>query len=270
MVPVQYSVRRRRRESHDTVTIALERIDGHDIAYSPGQFNMLYSFGVGEVPISMSGDHRPGWPILHTIRAVGAVSAALCAAKSGDVVGVRGPFGKGWGIEEDEGADLVFVAGGIGLAPLRSAIRYTLRRRHKFGRLALLVGARSPQELVFARELAALRNRDDMAVQVAVDRAGPGWDQHVGVVTQLIDPANFNPVNAVALVCGPEVMMRFTAITLLGLGLRPEQIRVSLERNMRCAIGWCGHCQLGSEFVCKDGPVRSWAEAAPLLLVRER
>lgn len=270
MVPRPYRVRRRIRESHDTVTIALDPLDGSEVAYRPGQFNMLYRFGVGEVPVSISGSHRPGMPMLHTIRAVGAVSTALCAAKTGEVLGVRGPYGKGWAVEEAEGADLVLVAGGIGLAPLRSALHYALAGRRRFGRLVLLVGARSPQEVVFRRELVRLAARPDIDAELTVDRAGPDWRHHVGVVTQLVANARFHPGNAVALVCGPEVMIRFAANTLLARGVTAERIRVSLERNMQCAIGWCGHCQLGPEFVCKDGPVRSWAQAAPLLAVKER
>jgi NAD(P)H-flavin reductase len=270
MVPRPYRVRRRWHESDDTVTMSLESVDGIDVAYRPGQFNMLYSFGVGEVPVSISGHHRPGRPLLHTVRRVGAVSAALSRAKRGDVVGVRGPFGSDWGVEDAEGADLVLVAGGIGLAPLRSALHHALSRRRRFGRVVLLVGARSPEEMVFRRELDRLAARPDVAVEVTVDRAGPGWRQNVGVVTQLIPRAPFEPARALALVCGPEVMMRFAATALLGLGVPPERIRVSLERNMRCAIGWCGHCQLGPEFVCKEGPVRSWAQAAPLLSAKER
>jgi NAD(P)H-flavin reductase len=270
MVPRPYRVRRRWYESPDTVTMSLEALDGIDLSYQPGQFNMLYSFGVGEVPVSISSHHRRGRPLHHTIRVVGAVSMALGRAKRGDVIGVRGPFGTGWGVDDAEGADLVLVAGGIGLAPLRSALHRALNRRRRFGRVVLLVGARSPDEIVFRRELDRLAGRQDIDVELTVDRAGPGWRGNVGVVTQLIPRAPFDPANALALVCGPEVMMRFTATALLGRGMPPERIRVSLERNMQCAIGWCGHCQLGPEFVCKEGPVRSWAQAAPLLSVKER
>lgn len=270
MVPRPYRVRRRWRETHDTVTLALDPLSGEPMAYRPGQFNMLYSFGIGEVPISISCDDRPGRPLLHTVRAVGAVSRALCQLRAGDVVGVRGPFGSSWGVEDAEGRDLVLVAGGIGLAPLRSVLRHALARRRRFGRLIVLVGARTPDEVVFVRELDRLRTRDDVEVELTVDRAGPGWDHHVGVVTQLIPLVTFDVERAVFMVCGPEVMMRFTAAAVLARGVAPDRIRVSLERNMRCAVGWCGHCQLGPDFVCADGPVRSWASAAPLLAVKER
>jgi NAD(P)H-flavin reductase len=271
MMPRPHRVRRRRRETHDTVTLALEPLDDSDaVTCQPGQFNMLYCFGVGEIPVSVSRRAMPGGPLLHTVRSVGAVSAALCRARTGEVIGVRGPFGTGWGLDDVEGADLVLIAGGVGLAPLRSALDFALAKRRRFGRLVLLVGARSPEELIFARELRRLQSRQDVQVRVTVDRATPTWGGHVGVVTQLLPEAAFDPARVLALVCGPEVMMRFTATALLGRGLGAEQIRVSLERNMKCAIGWCGHCQLGPEFVCKDGPVRSWAQAAPLLAVKER
>jgi NAD(P)H-flavin reductase len=270
MVPRLHRVRRRWRENRDTVTISLDPLESGDLGYQPGQFNMLYRFGVGEVPISVSSYHRRGRPMLHTIRAVGAVSTALCRVQQGEIVGVRGPFGRGWGVDDAEGADLVLVAGGIGLAPLRPALRYALARRRHFGRLVLLAGARSPDELVFRRELDRLATRPDVVTAITVDRARPGWPHHVGVVTQLVPAAPFDPASAVALVCGPEIMMRFAASALLGRGMPAERVRISLERNMQCAIGWCGHCQLGSEFVCKDGPVRSWDQAAPLLAVKAR
>jgi NAD(P)H-flavin reductase len=269
MAPRPHRVQRRWRENHDTVTIALEPVDGDEAPYRPGQFNMLYSFGVGEVPVSISGPYRAGRPVLHTIRAVGAVSRALCRLGPGEVVGVRGPFGTDWGLDAAEGADLLIVAGGIGLAPLRPALRVALTRRARLHRLVLLVGARTPEEIIFRQELERLQGRADLITRLTVDRAGPDWRQAVGVVTQLIPSVRFDPQNALALVCGPEVMMRFTAAALLERGVAADRIRVSLERNMKCAIGWCGHCQLGREFVCKDGPVRSWADAAPLVLVKE-
>jgi NAD(P)H-flavin reductase len=271
MVPRPHRVRQRRRETHDTVTLALEPLDeGDGIICQPGQFNMLYAFGIGEVPISVSRQASPAGRLLHTVRSVGAVSASLCRARTGEVIGVRGPFGTGWGLDDVKGRDLVLIAGGVGLAPLRPALDLALAERHRFERLVLLVGARSPEELIFAKELERLQRRPDIQVRVTVDRATPTWGGRVGVVTQLLPEAAFNPASGLALVCGPEVMMRFTAAALLARGLRPDQIRVSLERNMKCAIGWCGHCQLGPEFVCKDGPVRSWAQAAPLLAVKER
>jgi NAD(P)H-flavin reductase len=270
MVPRPYRVRSRALESHDTVTLALDPVDTDRVAYLPGQFNMLYAFGVGEVPISISGYHGSGQPLLHTVRAAGAASAALCRCRRGDVVGVRGPFGTDWGITDAHGQDLLLVAGGIGLAPLRSALRYALARRKQFGRVTLLAGARSPEDILFRRELTRLGSRSDVTVEITVDRAASDWPGHVGLVTQLIEVASGDPGNSIALVCGPEAMLRFTALELLRRGLAPSQIRVSLERNMKCAIGWCGHCQLGSAFVCRDGPVWSYDRVVDLLAVKER
>jgi anaerobic sulfite reductase subunit B len=270
LAPSPFLVRRRTRQSHDTVTLTLEAIERQAPEWVPGQFNMVYAAGVGEVPISMSDRVVPSGRVEHTIRAVGAVTEALCRARVGEVVGIRGPFGTGWGCTEAEGADLVLVAGGIGLAPLRSALRHALDRRDHYGRLALLVGARTPEELVFRRELTALESRHDIEVLVTVDRATSSWRGEVGVVTTLVPRLHLDASNTIALVCGPEVMMRFAAAALMDCGLTPDRIRVSLERNMQCGIGWCGHCQLGPMFVCTDGPVVSYDRAAPLLAVRER
>jgi NAD(P)H-flavin reductase len=267
MVPSRYRVAARRRETQDTITLALEPVDGDRLDFEPGQFDMLYVFGVGEVPISFSG--ASNGRIEHTVRAVGAVSRAVCDARSGDVIGVRGPFGTGWGIEEAEGADVVVAAGGIGLAPLRPVIESIIERRELYGRVAVLVGARSPELLLFQTDLARWRSRFDMDVFVTVDAASGDWRGDVGLITGLVPRIRFDPADTVAFVCGPEVMMRFTATALLDRGIGPHNVRLSMERNMKCAIGHCGHCQFGANFVCKDGPVYSYERIAPLLAIRE-
>jgi NAD(P)H-flavin reductase len=269
MVPSPYRVRRRRRELADTVTLALEPLDGRALRYQPGQFNMLYAFGVGEVPISISGDPGAEGPLLHTVRAVGAVSRALCAARAGDVLGVRGPFGTAWELERAEGRDVVVIAGGIGLAPLRPAVHRLLAERDRYGRIVILVGARSPDTLLYARELRAWGGRRDVEVEVTVDRAERGWHGHVGVVTELLADLPLDPARTAALVCGPEVMLRLAARALADRGVPASAIRVSLERNMKCAVGHCGHCQLGPVLVCRDGAVFDYQRVAPLLAVRE-
>jgi NAD(P)H-flavin reductase len=223
-------------------------------AFAAGQFNMLYVFGVGEIPISISGDPTKP-PLVHTTRAVGTVTRALRQLKRGDMLGIRGPFGSHWPVEQAEGKDVVIVAGGIGLAPLRPAVYEVLSRREKYGRVVLLYGTRSPADILFQRELEKWRARFDMEVQVTVDRGASGWRGNVGVVTTLIAKTSFDPLDAVAMVCGPEVMMRFTALELGRRGLTTDNIFLSLERNMKCAIGFCGHCQFGPTFVCKEGPV---------------
>jgi NAD(P)H-flavin reductase len=267
--PLPYRVARRRRENHDNWTLELEPVGDAIDPIGPGQFDMLYAFGVGEVPISSSGDPERGGTLVHTIRAVGAVTTALCAARPGDVVGVRGPFGNRWPLAEAAGRDLVLVGGGVGLPPLRPALYHALAHRADFGRVVLLYGGRTPRDLLFTRELARWRSRLDVAVEVTVDAAPGDWRGRVGVVTKLIPPAPFDPENAVAFVVGPELMMRFAARALLDRGLPPERLWISMERTMRCGVGLCGHCQLGPTLICRDGPVYRWDELAGLLGVPE-
>ncbi len=265
LLPRILRVRRRRRELAGVWTLELAVEDGEPPAFAPGQFAMLTVFGVGEVPISFSGRTGDGGPV-HTVRAVGAVSAALCARKTGTVLGWRGPYGRGWPLEEAGTGAVVVVAGGLGLAPLRPAIEAVLAAG---GRLVLLYGARRPEEILFAADLARWRKVSTAQVEVTVDHAGPDWPGHVGVVTRLLPRARFDPGNALALVCGPEIMMRFAVASLREAGLADSRIFLSLERNMKCAVGFCGHCQLGPHFVCRDGPVLSYDRLAPLLHIGE-
>jgi len=256
MAVVSYRVRRLKRETDDTFTLELQPRNGAgSMDFAPGQFNMVYVFGVGEIPISISGDPAKPTTLLHTTREVGAVTRAMRKLKVGDLLGVRGPFGSPWPIAEIRGSDVVIVAGGIGLAPLRSALYRILSRREQYGRVVLLYGARTPADILYRRELEQWRARFDLEVYATVDRAMSGWRGNVGVVTTLIARAPFDARNAAALVCGPEVMMRFTVQELLKRGVSPQAIHLSMERNMKCAIGFCGHCQFGPVFVCKDGPV---------------
>jgi NAD(P)H-flavin reductase len=256
MVPASYRLRRLRRETEDTFTLELQPANGNGgLAFAPGQFNMLYLFGVGEVPISISGDPAKPDAILHTTRAVGTVTRAMGQVKAGDVLGVRGPFGSRWPVEEAEGSDVVIVAGGIGLAPLRPALYQILSRREKYGRVVLIYGARTPADILYRKELEQWRARFDLEVYATVDRAQSGWRGNVGVVTALIPRAPFDPLTTLAMVCGPEIMMRFAVAELQKRGVSPDAIYLSMERNMKCAIGFCGHCQYGPAFICKDGPV---------------
>jgi len=258
MVPQPYRVRRKLREMQDVVTLELEPTapDGEvALSFAPGQFNMLYAFGAGEVPISISGDPAPKRALAHTVRDVGAVTGAIARLRRGDVLGLRGPFGSTWPVENALGNDVVLVAGGIGLAPLRPAIYWLMAHRERYGRLILLYGSRSSQEMLYPRELRRWRSRSGLEVEMAVDRGTEEWRGHVGVVTKLISRTSLDPLNTVAMVCGPEVMMRFAVQELQNQGLVPERIFISVERNMKCAIGTCGHCQFGAAFVCKDGPV---------------
>jgi anaerobic sulfite reductase subunit B len=267
MRPVRYVVTGRRGETDDTVTLMLRPAGDPIEAPRPGQFTMLYAFGVGEVPVSVSGFHRSG-VLVQTIRAVGAVTRALCAAAPGEMIGVRGPFGTDWGLSMADGRDVLIVAGGIGLAPLRPVLLTVLDERARYDRVVLLVGARSPGDLLFTRELETWRRRG-ADVRVTVDHGHAGWHGQVGLVTGLIDGAVADPANAAAFVCGPEIMMRLSADMLVRCGVPATDIRVSLERNMRCGATLCGHCQLGPLLLCRDGPVVSYAEAAPLVAIKE-
>lgn len=265
--PVAHRVRSRREETADTVTLTLEPVVEALPPCRPGQFNMLLAFGVGEVPISASEppqDHQ----LVHTVRGVGAVTRALCGARPGDVVGVRGPFGTGWDVASAAGRDVVVIAGGIGLAPLRGAVAELLSRRERFGEVAVLVGARSPEVIPFAEDLDSWRSLPDVQVDVTVDTAMASWSGHVGLVTKLIRSARFDSLRTTAFLCGPEVMMRHAARALTDRGVALGDIRLSVERNMECGVGLCGHCQLGPLLLCRDGPVLTYDRLGPLMAVR--
>ncbi|WKN22457.1 FAD/NAD(P)-binding protein [Azotobacter vinelandii] len=268
-LPQPYRVERRRRELVGAVTLELAPLVGARPDFAPGQFNMLYVFGVGEVAISLSGDAERGTTFVHTVRNVGAVSGALTRLEVGASVGVRGPFGRGWPLTGAEGADLLLVAGGLGLAPLRPALYAILARRERYGRVLIMVGSRSPEDILYRRELEHWRRRPDLEVLLTVDHADADWHGHVGVVPALIPHAGLDPARTLALVCGPEVMMRFAANALLAAGIGPGRIHLSMERNMKCAVGQCGHCQFGPFFVCKDGPVLGLDRIGGILAVPE-
>jgi NAD(P)H-flavin reductase len=268
-VPEIYRVRNVRRELRDTVTLELAPNSGSRPSFEPGQFNMLYAFGVGEVPISMSANATDDSVFVHTVRDVGAVSGAIARLEAGATVGVRGPFGTGWPVRAAEGADLIIVAGGLGLAPLRPAIREVLANRQRYGRIIVLIGSRTPTDLLFKEELEEWRRRLDVDIDVTVDHADPSWHGNVGVVPALIPRATFDPQEAITLVCGPEVMMRFTVSALRDAAVASDRIYLSMERNMKCAIGLCGHCQFGPTFICKDGPVMRYDRIADTFAVRE-
>lgn len=256
MRPHRYRIQQVREETHDTFTLELAPIDENSRpAFATGQFNMLYVFGVGEVPVSISGDPGISPVLVHTIRAVGTVTKAMRQLKRGGTIGVRGPFGTDWPIEEGTDRDCVIVAGGIGLAPLRPALYSLMAQRKRHRRIVLLYGTRTPEDILYRRELERWRGKLDLEIQVTVDHAGRDWRGNVGVVTKLIARAAFDPANALALVCGPEVMMRFALMELMKRGVPAERIYLSMERNMKCAVGLCGHCQYGPAFICKDGPV---------------
>ncbi|WP_055586620.1 FAD/NAD(P)-binding protein [Peterkaempfera griseoplana] len=273
-VPVPHRVVRSTAETSDTTTVLLEP-EGPGLApFRPGQFAMMYAFGRGEAPISVSGWEPPGaggscGRLVHTVRAVGAVSAALRGLRPGDRVGVRGPYGTGWDLAAAEGCDVLVVAGGLGLAPLRPLVAELVDGPGRFGSCSVLVGARTPADLLYRGTLRTWAASPRVAVATTVDRPGPGWTGDVGVVTALLDRVAFHPPGTAAFVCGPEVMMRATARELVHRGVPAQRIQLSLERTMHCGTGHCGHCQLGPVLLCRDGPVVGWDRAERLLTVRE-
>ena len=266
MLPQPYTVRDVAKETPDTFTLRLEpETAANRSSFQPGQFSMLWVFGVGELPISISGDPALQDRLVYTVRSVGQATHALVNRRVGEGVGVRGPFGTGWPAEAARGRDVIVVAGGIGLAPLRPLIYQVLQNRDDYGRLLILYGARSPRELLYRKELAAWARNRETQVLVTVDYGGLGWRGHVGVVTTLFKYARLQPAPAVAMVCGPEIMMRFVTRELENQGLSRDNIYVSMERNMKCAVGFCGHCQYGPHFICKDGPVFRYEQIRNLL-----
>jgi anaerobic sulfite reductase subunit B len=267
LVPSPFRVGERRQDTADTWTLTLEPL-GDGFAVAPGQFVMVYMFGVGEVPISVSGPpENRGEPVVLTVRAVGAVTTAICNSEPGAIVGLRGPFGNSWPVESASGGDVLVVAGGIGLAPLRPVVLHALAHRSEYGVASVLYGARTPQDLLYTDELR--RWRDELAVEVTVDAADTAWLGRVGVVPKLVRQADFRPESVWAFVCGPEVMIHFTVEALRERGVPDERIFLSLERDMRCGVGLCGHCQLGPTLICRDGPVYTQAQVAELMEVRE-
>ena len=268
MLTAPFRVRKNRQENADTRTLELTVALGGDApTWRPGQFMMLYVFGMGEIPISISGDPARRDAITHTVRAVGAVSRAICQAKPGSAIGARGPFGSAWPIDRYETYDVVLVAGGLGLAPLRPVLYTIAANRSRYGRVSLVVGARTPDIVLYRPEIDRWR-KSAIDVRLTVDAAAPGWKDSVGPVTTVIPRAEFDVSKAVAFIVGPEIMMRVVVQALLQRGIPLDRLFVSMERNMVCAVGLCGHCQLGPAFICKDGPVFSYSQLDPWLSIR--
>ena len=252
-----YKILRKTRETPDTYTLLLKPVGEALSEYVPGQFNMLYSFGVGEAPISISGGLQGR--IEHTIRGVGPVTRSLIEKSVGGLVGVRGPFGNGWPLEETKGCDVLIVAGGMGLAPLLPAIQYVQKNRRHYGEFHVLYGARTPADLLYKRQLESWSGKPDTQLLITVDKGEAGWNGYIGVVTTLFRYVKLNPDNTYAFVCGPEIMMKFTVSELKNRGFVDDRIFLSMERNMKCGVGICGHCQFGPFFICRDGPVMRYS-----------
>ena len=238
------------RETHDTVTLSVELPP--DYVHQHGQFNMLSLPGIGDVPISISGSGTES--LEHTLRAVGKVTAMLSDLPAGSYLGLRGPFGTAWPLADAVGRQVVVVAGGIGLAPLRSVLREMLRRTDDFPRLRLLYGTRTPRDILFNRELLGWVQSSRIRAHVTVDRGDDSWTGNIGVVTKLIRRKRL-PKDGLYFLCGPEIMMSLALAELFAVEVPAENIYLSMERNMKCAVGLCGRCQYGPHFVCKDGPI---------------
>lgn len=256
--PIPVEVIERITETPSIFTLHLRFTDPADAeAYQlqPGQYNMLYLYGVGEIPISIVSDPEHGGVLEHTIRTVGRVTQGMERLQVGDQLGLRGPYGQGWPLEAAEGQDVVIVTGGLGCAPVVSMIRYILRRRERFGRLTILQGVKHTDDLIWRKQYEAWKRLPNTQVLLAADVGGPNWPYSVGKVTVLFSQAGIDPQRSIVLLCGPEIMMKASIDRLLALKVPAEAIWLSIERNMQCGIGHCGHCQVGPYFVCQDGPV---------------
>lgn len=271
MTPEAVKVKKIFWETEDVFTIELvyDSDEKREFRFKPGQFNMLYAFGVGESAISISSDSSKKNSLQHTIHKVGYVTNVLSKLKKGDIIGLRGPFGSSWPLEEAKGKDICIIVGGIGLAPLRPSIYHILKHRKQYGKFVLLYGARTPRDILYPVELESWRKKYDIQIEVTVDRADSTWRGHVGVVTTLLNYVDLNPEKTLAMVCGPEIMMKYAVDELVKNGIAEKEIYVSLERNMKCALGFCGHCQYGPSFVCKDGPVFSFSNVTDIFEIKE-
>ncbi len=259
MIPDIFYVKRRTEEYPGTFTLHLKKkVDQPQTSFQPGQFNMLYAFGAGEVPISMSGPQHNTSVYIHTIRTVGQTTQALEQLREGDQLGVRGPFGRGWPVEKTSGKTIVIIAGGLGLAPLRPLIYHLLSKNRNAADILIFYGAKSQPEMLYSDELKNWEQQ--LTLHTSVDMATPGWQGNVGAVTSLLTSTKIDPENAIAFICGPEIMMRFAIQELIKKNLPRTSIYLSMERNMKCATGHCGHCQWGPSFICKDGPVFCYEE----------
>lgn len=269
MLPRPFEIRARRPELADSVTLQMAAVDGQPLGFAPGQFTMLYVHGVGEIAISISGDPTASDILTQTIRSAGAVSSAVCDLQEGQRIGVRGPLGTAWPVERAIDKHLMVVAGGLGLAPTRPIIYWALANRDRLKSIDIVYGTRSPEQILYTQQLLGWSTTDGMRVGVTVDRAGHDWTGRVGLVTDLVPTMLRDPAETVAMVCGPEIMMRFAAQALADAGVPETDINVSMERNMKCGIGWCGHCQLGPHLICRDGPVFPYPAVRDLMTVWE-
>ncbi len=259
--PHEAIILERIQEAPNLFTLRLKFTDStiqDDYEFEPGQFNMLYLYGVGEIAISIVSDPEDSHIIDHTIRVLGRVTNGMANLKTGDRIGLRGPYGRGWPMLESKHKDVVLVTGGLGCAPVVSAINYIEQRREEFGRLNIVQGVKHSDDFIWKDRYDKWRELPDTRVLLAADVGDPVWPWHIGLVTSLFDQLEFDPENVSVMICGPEGMMKATCHHMLDKQVAASQLFLSMERNMQCAIGHCGHCQYGSQFICKDGPVFSY------------
>lgn len=260
-IPKETVIKKIEKQTDDTFTFVLEFKDKEEAkaySFAPGQFNMLTLPGIGEIAISISGDPANKNIVEHTVRRVGSVTGVLFNFKEGASIGLRGAYGAAWPMDKAKGKDVYIVAGGVGLAPVRPAILHILNNRKDYGKVKIIFGARSCNNMLFTKEFCGWQDKkNDIELTLTVDKVNEGekWEHNVGVVTTCFDKACLTAPNSIVMTCGPEIMMRFAVKELLKKGFKEDQIYVSLERRMQCGVGRCGHCQIGKYFVCKDGPV---------------
>lgn len=270
-LPLEAEVVERIQESPTIFTLRLRFTDPVKHAafrFAPGQFNMIYLYGVGEVPISIVSDPQDEHLFDHAIRVVGRVTRGLEQLKAGDRLGVRGPYGRGWPLKLAENRDVMVITGGLGCAPVVSVINYVIRRRDNFRRLVIMQGVKHSEDLIWRSQYSQWSKLRDTQVLVAADVGVALWPWHIGRVTELFDKVEIDPSRAMVMMCGPQGMMQVAVDHLFEYGVPEDSIYLNMERNMHCAVGLCGHCQYGGKFVCQDGPVFSYPEVKPLFGIR--
>lgn len=271
MIPQPAKVAEIKSEAYAITTYTLtyeDKVVRKNYQFRPGQFNELYLPGIGEAPISVSSDPSQPEKLGHTIRYAGNLTRAISRLQVGDVIGMRGPYGNAWPLERVDGGDLCIVTGGIGLAPLRPVLYEVINNRSNFGKVILLYGARTPADMIYTDEMDVWQ-RHEIQIHTSVDRADSGWKGQVGVVPMLFYNIRLDPRITTVMTCGPEIMMRFVIYEALARRIPKEHIYISMERNMKCGLGLCGHCQFGPTFVCKEGPVYSYAQVEPFFGVED-
>lgn len=269
-IPYPAIITRRIQETNTLFTLSLEFEDKtlhEQYEFIPGQFNMVYLHGIGEIAISIMSDPVEQHSYDHTIRAVGRVSKGLMALKTGEHVALRGPFGRGWPLMLARDKDVIILTGGLGCAPVISVINYIMRRRLHYGKIMILQGVKHSDDFIYQQHYAHWQQQPNTEVLIAADQSGPSWPWMTGRITNMLDELSFNPQHTIAMLCGPEVMMRVAIEALSKKGMSDDDMYLSMERSMHCATGHCGHCQFGGKFVCKDGPVFSFSQICDLFYV---